>query len=480
MPHVLHVIEYLDRGGATRAALSTAKQSSKFGPFEHSFVSLKSAHPEALELAREAGIQVHESPSISQLDGLIDDADILQIEYWNAPAINQLLHTSLPPHRSAIWFHIAGSSMPQRIHQRLFDFADIPIACAPTPFEEHPLFKSALDSNQQPEPALVIAPADFDRIKKVSHKPHSGFNIGYIGTLSFVKMHRDFIPMSVNIEIPDSTFIVCGEGNQEELMRQATALNAEHRFDFRGFVEDISSVLEILDVYGYPLCEDTYAAAELNLQEVMYAGIPPIVFPHGGIKGLIQHNRTGLFVNSIEDYRRAIEYLYYNPVERKRLGVNAAAYARAHFGSKNAARSINKVYDRLLTIPKRYHTWGEAPQDFAPKLSHKKPTTPAVAELFIESLGDVNGSFATSMHDNDVAKTIGSRKGDRCNVLSSIQFGDLSIPNACPFRPLFEFVDRLIHGTAWQNAGSTLFLYFCYFFRSFRLASTVVLSSHPQ
>lgn len=405
MPHVLHVIEYLDKGGATRAALSTAKQSAKIGPYEHSIVSLKPAHPAAIELAKEAKVHVHETPSLVELDGLIDDADIVQVEYWNAPAVNHFLHTSFPPSRLAIWFHIAGTSSPQRIHDRLFNFADIPIACAPTPFQEHPIFKNALDANRIPEPGLVTAPADFDRLRKLEKVPHEGFNIGYIGTLSFVKLHKDFIPMSVNIEIPNSTFIVCGEGN-EELKKQAAAMNGLDRFDFRGFVEDIRSVLEVLDVYGYPLCEDTYAAAELNLQEVMYAGIPPIVFPHGGIKGLIQHNRTGLFVTNMEDYRRAIEYLYYNPVERKRLGVNAAAYARAHFGAKNAARSMNKVYDKLMALPKRYHTWGEEPQNFAPKLSKKKSGQKPTSDIFMESMGISENPFLISKHESDTLKQL--------------------------------------------------------------------------
>ena len=402
MPHVLHVIEYLDKRGATRAVLSTAKQSAKLGPYEHSIVSLKPAHPEALELAKEAKIVVHDAPSMLQLDGLIDDADILQVNYWNAPAVNHFLHASLPPSRLAIWFHIAGTSSPQRIHEHVYNFADIPIASAPTPFQEHPLFKRAIEKQHMPEPGLVTAPADFDRLRNLSPVEHEGFNVGYIGSLSFTKMHQDFISMSANIEIPESTFIVCGEGEIEELQRQAASLNISERFEFKGFVEDIKSVLEITDVYGYPLCEDTSAAAELNLQEVMYAGIPPVVFPHGGIKGLVQHNRTGLFVTNKDDYRRAIEYLYYNPVERKRLGINAAAYARAHFGAKNAARAINKVYKRLLDLPKRYHSWSEDPQDFAPKLSHKPASQKQTSDIFIESLGFDDNPFVLSKHEADL------------------------------------------------------------------------------
>lgn len=88
---------------------------------------------------------------------------------------------------------------------------------------------------------------------------------------------------------------------------------------------------------GYPLCLDTYAASELNLQEAMFAGIPPVVFPHGGIQLLVKHNETGLVVHSNQEYRDAIAYLYNNPSERLRLGANAAEYSKRHFGARNNA-----------------------------------------------------------------------------------------------------------------------------------------------
>ena len=410
MPHVLHVIEYLDKGGATRAALATAKYSSKIGPFEHSIVSLKPASPEALELAKESNIHVYESPSITHLDSLIDDADIVQIEYWNAPAINKFLHTSLPPHRLAIWFHVAGFSPPQVIHQELFNLADVAIAVTPRTLDEHPVFQSSEEPIDASKRALVIAPTDFDRLRNIELKQHEGFNVGYIGTVDFVKMHREFIPMSARIEVPEAKFIVCGDGIQNELLEQARALHAEDRFDFRGYVEDIASVIEILDVYGYPLCEDTYAAAELVLQEVMYAGVPPIAFPHGGIKGLIQHNRTGLIVTSAEDYRRAIEYLYYNPVEKKRLGVNAAAYARAHFGARNAARSMNSVYEQLLQTPKQYHIWGEGIQAYSPHLSQQPSQSLESSDLFIASMGDYGQPFNVSKTEKEIQSLLSADK----------------------------------------------------------------------
>ena len=110
-------------------------------------------------------------------------------------------------------------------------------------------------------------------------------------------------------------------------------------------MEDIRSVLESLDVYGYPLCPDTYAAAELNLQEAMFAGLPVVTFPHGGIGKLVQHGETGMLVNTPEEYAQAIEQLYQNPAERARLGApTALGFAQRYWGAESAAREFQRSF----------------------------------------------------------------------------------------------------------------------------------------
>lgn len=416
MPQVLHIIEYLDQGGGTRAALTTAKWSNKLNAYEHRIVALKSADAHALTLAKEAGVSVTVAPEKSELSRLIEIADIVQVEYWNAPAINAFLHKDWPASRLAIWCHIAGNTSPHMITPALGTLASTLIACTPTTYHEHPVFQQLRANQNATKAGLAIAPANFDRVQNAQPKAHRGFNVGYIGTVDFVKMHPNFVPMNASIEVPNINFIVCGNGIQEQLQKQAAALGAADRFSFRGFVEDIASVISTLDVYGYPLCEDTYAAAELNLQEVMYAGIPPVVFPYGGVKGLIQHNKTGLIVHSEEDYKRAIEYLYFNPTERKRLGYNASQYARQRFGPENAARSMNQIYERMLQQPKLKHLWPSdkvAQSSSIPEMKeaaammtlvpgHKPPSEATAAQVFAASLGTFGEALQISLDGKDI------------------------------------------------------------------------------
>ncbi|MBW4576821.1 MAG: glycosyltransferase [Aphanothece sp. CMT-3BRIN-NPC111] len=185
---------------------------------------------------------------------------------------------------------------------------------------------------------MVYDAADLARVSCVRSKAPNTFNVGYIGTVHFLKMHPNYVAMSAMIDIPDVQFIVCGrEDNYDLLKQQAQKLGVTETFDFRGYVEDIKSVIETLDVFGYPLCEGNYSTAELVLQEVTYAGVPPVIFPYGSAQRTVMHNHTGLIVNTELEYKEAIEYLYRHPEEQARLGCNAKEYAQRTFGAENAA-----------------------------------------------------------------------------------------------------------------------------------------------
>ncbi len=407
MIHVLHIIQALSLGGAARSMIAVAKYSSRFGAYRHSVIALQMADPQAVSLAEEAGMSVLVAPDESVLESELHNADIVQVQYWNNPETFAFLHRMFPPMRLILWYHIAGNGSPQIITPELAALPDVNIPCNPFTFYDLPVFRDMPAVLKDTRAVLAYDAADFDRVRTVKLQAHKGFNVGYIGTVDFVKMHSNFVPMSAAVDIPGVKFIVCGGGIERELERQATALHAAEKFDFRGYVQDIASVIAELDVYGYPLCQDTYAAAELNLQEVMYAGVPPVVFPYGGIKRLVEHNTTGLVVNSEREYTEAIEYLHKNPEERARLGANAAEYARNVFGAENAAWVMNSLYTRLAMQPKRQHAWGHNPD--IPLLEQPllyrdiagQPEQRSAASLFVESLGEAGAEFATSLYSRD-------------------------------------------------------------------------------
>jgi hypothetical protein len=154
-------------------------------------------------------------------------------------------------------------------------------------------------------------------------------------------------------------------------------------------------------VFGYPLCEETYAASELILQEVMFAGIPPVVFPHGGIRDLVHNDFTGLVVRGPQEYAQAIEFLATHPDERQRLGRNAKNYAEQTFGAERAAEKINVLYRKLLTWPKKTRAWGTRHEEKPFEIS-------SGAEKFLQTLINSREAFEDSLRAQETTQIIES------------------------------------------------------------------------
>jgi len=408
---ILHLIPSLSRGGAGRSLIATAKYSATGGAWRHGVATLEAADPAAAILARDAGITVIDRTDRDALRGAIAAADVVHVHFWNHPALYDLLQSDLPPMRLLLWLHVAGDQPPQVITRPLLEFADCVLATSSYTLELPVLRDLPLEQRAKVAGTVAGAP-DFARLAGIQPRPHPTFNVGYIGTVDFAKMHPDYVTMSARIGIADVQFIVCGSGSGfGALKHQAQELGVAARFDLRGYVEDIRSVLEILDVFGYPLCADNYAAAELILQEAMYAGVPPVLFPYGAAPRIVIHNETGLIVQSAEEYRQAVEWLYQHPAERARLGRGAHHQARQQ-GAEQAAQQIAQLYERLLARPKRRRTWGErsAGGQPAPLRAARAAAGLPGAARFIQSLGGAAPQFALSLRGQNVEEVLDAER----------------------------------------------------------------------
>ncbi|EKD09492.1 glycosyltransferase [Limnospira platensis] len=392
---ILHILQGFSLGGASRSVVAIAKDATQHKLDQvHCAISLTPAHPQAVKLAEMAGLQVIEAPSLETIYREITQADIVHIHFWNTPELYELLQLNLPPMRLLVWLKVVGDRSPHIVTSELVNYADILLATTPYSLEI-PAIKSRSDLFTNNQIGVVPGIADFSRLESLNNRRHEGFNVGYIGTVDFSKLYQNYIPMSAGVQVPNIRFIVCGGGIENSLKQQAASLGVAEKFEFRGYVEDIKSVLEILDVFGYPLVEDTYATSEKSLQEAMYAGIPPVVFPHGGIKGLVINNQTGLVVNSEQEYQQAIAYLYHHPQERLRLGNNARNYAKQYFNPQVSIEKIHETYKQLMEFPKRER-----------RLTTGNPQTGAA--LFVQSLGDIDPRFKVSLTSNHLSEQLES------------------------------------------------------------------------
>ncbi len=395
-PKVLHIVQRLGGGGAARAMVSVATHSRRSGGPEHTVVSLQPAERTGIELVRDANLALIDSPPPRDLKRAMAAADIVLVHWWNYPEIVRLFASELPAMRLMAWIHVGGYHAPYVLSRKLVEFVDFAAGCSEHTCR-HPAMRNCGTAAENSRSGLIFASADFERLRGFRARSHEGFRVGYVGTPDPTKMHPHFVRMSSMVEVPGVRFVICGGGSTEWLETEAKERGCADKFELLGAVDDVSSVLETIDVYGYPLCAETYAAAELNIQEVMFSGIAIVAFPHGGISDLILHNQTGLLVNTEEEYARAIEFLYSHPRERERLGNNAAQYARAHWGADKMGVEFNRRFERLLKQPKLARRWtvnsellvrGELPRQLA---MHPG------ARLFVESLEAAGSPYCRSV-----------------------------------------------------------------------------------
>jgi glycosyltransferase involved in cell wall biosynthesis/Flp pilus assembly protein TadD len=422
MTTVLHIIKGLSLGGAARALITCANRCAKTGGSDHTIVSLLPSTSEALQLASSAGLSIVNAPDHPTLIDTIRNHDIVHVHFWNSPMMYELLRSDLPPVRLLIMFDIGGMFPPQVITLDLVEFADRLQTTGPFA-HDLPVFAELTEEKRLTKVRMIIPAADFSRIEGLRPKPHDGFNVTYIGTVSFSKMHPEFVSFCSEVGVDDARFIVCGPGDAARaIQRQAVGLCIQDRFDFRKETEDIRSILAMTDVFGYPLCQDNYASGELILQEVAYAGIPAVILNTGGAARLVVDNFTGYVAHSRAEYAKAIKHLYYHPEERERLGNNAREYARQIYGDKNAARATNEIYEDMMNLPKRHRVFG-VPQGSGYATRPVKLIGAILREerregayYFTKSLGDTSPQFMTSMTSTNVDELL---EADRLIAASS-------------------------------------------------------------
>ncbi len=433
MLQILHVIPRLSNAGPTRTLLFVTQYLAQINPsIVHSIISLdKNIHPFVTLRVKRAGVNIIKPKDLEATKKEIYKADIVQIHFWNNPLMYEFLLSDLPPMRLLFWFKILGYHAPQVITEDLVNCSDYCLVSSPASLDL-PCFQNV--NNQDNKVSFALSPADLSRLKNIRSQNHEGFNVGYIGTANFTKIHPQFIQMSCNVDRNNLKFIVCG-GNDRDLKQVADEQGVSDRFEFHGYVDKICEVLETIDVFGYPLSPDNYATSEQALQEAMYAQIPPVVFNYGGMNSLVKHQETGLLVNSESEYTQAIEFLYDNPELRLKLGKQAQEYAQEHFQPHKTAQTMVDVYERLMSQPKNIY------QGLSDNIDQP-------CEGFASSLGEKGEPFWQSLQGKNL--DIAHQKiAQASNVATFAEGGIFQYRNSYPTDPYL----RLWTGLILQHQG---------------------------
>jgi hypothetical protein len=345
------VVPRLVSGGGARSTIDFAhEQNLRYG-VQGSIVSLGAHHESVAQSAREAGLDVFLSDDSDGAGRALREADIVHVAFWNTPEMCRWLASDLPPMRLVLKLHIAGEYPAQVLTAPLLDFADWIIVASRVSLAL-PVFQKTLSERS----SRVCWIPDSQRMSEtttVAARSHL-VRVGYVGMVDFVKM---LVELCAAVEMSEMMFPVAGGGTGfKTLQRQADQRGIASRFEWLGYQENPNTLLATLDLFGYPLCLETYAATDLILQQAMWLGIPPVILPYGGLSDLVQHMETGMIVSET-DYAPTIRELVRDESTRARLAANARAYAHEHFGVEKHVASLQAVYENAMAFEKRERAW---------------------------------------------------------------------------------------------------------------------------
>jgi glycosyltransferase involved in cell wall biosynthesis len=382
--NLLHIIPRFIGGGPERHLLALVAAWRETGlRLRHTCIVLTPPASALLVVkARQLDIGIHMAPPLHVIAEAVSAADVVELTFWNHPALYALMRESLPGARWVLRSAVAGTTPPQVLIDALGERPDAVIVSAPVS-----LNTPALAAARRRGCLIESLPAlgEGQRLTGFRRRPHSGIRVGYLGLVEPTKMHPAFARLSAAVTAPDVHFDVYGDGSWcEQLRAQCDALGMSERIHFYGHVEDIRTAFATMDIFGYPLAPDSYATSEKVIQEAMWCGVPPVVLASSAPSSLVEHERTGLVCQSESEYPTAIERLATDATLRAALGTAARRFASDHFDSRRNATRFFKVFDEVSALPKR--AWVPLPGRDG-----------TGAEHFVQSLGHLGGDFATSL-----------------------------------------------------------------------------------
>ncbi|MDR6224753.1 1,4-alpha-glucan branching protein domain-containing protein [Desmospora profundinema] len=149
---------------------------------------------------------------------------------------------------------------------------------------------------------------------------------------------------------PDTKWIIAGKGPMRtEWEEQAHRMGLKEKTLFTGFVsdEDRNRLLGLAEVTVFPSWYEPFGIVAL---EAMSAGTPVVVSDTGGLKDVVEHDRTGLkaYPGDAPSLALQIRTLLENPEQARRLAATAreeiSRFDWSHIAGETAA-----VYEEMFT-----------------------------------------------------------------------------------------------------------------------------------
>lgn len=353
MANILHITPHFG-GGVGTVLRALVDGIAKSNSHNQEVVSLEYLNQKTVKWVSALNIPVYADiqPESEWISQKVFEADVVHIHFWNHPALYHLFYTiSGCSARIVMWSHVNGHFAPYLFNAAVVNFPTFFVVSTQFSLSQK-ILRQKSKSWKEKHLRTVHSTAglnDFDKIERTEHK---GIHVGYVGTVDYAKIHRDFIDIFASVEHKDARFIICGGNSHEEIRLEAHQKGVASRFEFLGPVDDVKNVFSTIDIFAYPLNRENYGTGEQVLIEAMSAGIPQVVFADGPEEIVVADGETGLVCKNKEEFINAIELLCNNSDLCNLFQTGSRQRAITEYNFEIFLKKWLSIYDELLLIDK--------------------------------------------------------------------------------------------------------------------------------
>ncbi|MBA4706818.1 glycosyltransferase family 4 protein [Aquitalea aquatica] len=354
---IVHLTAHL--GGGVGKAMCSLVAGSGQG-VKHHFLCLERPEKQVwIEQLRALGALVSVCPDREQLVHILQQADVVQLEWWNHPAtLHCLAGLDAIPMRLVSWCHVSGLFNPV-LPLGLLEVCDQVVLTSACSLQAEGVAKLQAE---RPHRFRVISSGSGLANQAVPQRSaNQPLRAGYLGSLNFSKLHPRYVEYFHLVA--DQTLAIRMAGdvlNQTLLQAQAASIGRPGLLQFEGFTSRPGEFLSQINVLPYLLNPTHYGTAENALLEAMAMGVLPIVLANAAEQAIVQHGQTGFVIESAQDMADVLHLLQQNPERRLEMGLAAARQVRAQFTDQAMAQAFAACYQDLLSQDKSTHAFSQA------------------------------------------------------------------------------------------------------------------------
>lgn len=198
----------------------------------------------------------------------------------------------------------------------------------------------------------AISDTEITATKRSIHISENDFVIGSVGRMlqdehkRFSDLIKAFAKFASNKD--NAKLLLLGDGpermNYEKLVKE---LDITEKVIFAGYQQDVTLFYNLMNVFSLV---SAYEAFGLVLAEAMLNKLPVVATSVGGMKYIVDHEKTGFLVErfNTDSIAEKFEVLYQNDHLRKQMGTNGYVKALVEYTEDVYAKKIESLYLELF------------------------------------------------------------------------------------------------------------------------------------